>query len=202
MSQSDPVTASPDYGDSQHYDAHYFQWQDTNIDLKTQGKVSSFKPYVRPTDVLLDFGCAGGNLLAGLPAARRIGVEINDLARAAAIERFGIEAYRTLAEVEPGIVDVVITNHTLEHLASPYEALLQIRPTLKPGGKLVIIVPIDDWRGQKRGGAGGSNPPLFTVGARSLVGVRATPPALCSPGRPSILATCSTRPDMSSTTSR
>jgi SAM-dependent methyltransferase len=162
MTQERHATASPEYGDSGHYDAHYFQWQDKSIDLKTRGKVSSFKRYVKPTDVLLDFGCAGGNLLAGLSAARRIGVEINDRARAAAVERFGIEAYRSLAEVEPGIVDVAITNHTLEHLASPYDALLQIKPTLKPGGKLVIIVPIDDWRAQKRWRPGDINRHLFT----------------------------------------
>jgi SAM-dependent methyltransferase len=158
-----PATAeSPQYGDSAHYDENYFAWQNQAIDLKARRKVRTFQPYVRPTDTVLDFGCAGGSLVAGLTAARRIGVEINDVARSAAVEQYGIEAYRSLAEVADGSVDVVVTNHTLEHLASPYEALLQIAPKLKPGGKLVIVVPIDDWRAQKRWRPGDINRHLFT----------------------------------------
>jgi len=156
------TTHSPEYGDSAHYDATYFAWQNTGIDIKARRKVGTFQPHVRPTDTVLDFGCAGGSLVAGLVAARRIGVEVNDVARAAAVEKYGIEAYRTLAEVEDGSVDVVVTNHTLEHLASPFEALQQIRPKLKPGGKLVIVVPIDDWRAQKRWRPGDINRHLFT----------------------------------------
>lgn len=153
---------SPAYGDSAHYDEKYLAWQEQSIDLKTQRKVRTFQPYVKAGDTVLDFGCAGGGLIGGLRAARRIGVEINDVARAAAVDRYGIEAYRTLAEVPDGIVDVVVTNHTLEHLSSPYEALLQIRAKLKPGGKIVIVVPIDDWRTQKEWFPGDVNRHLFT----------------------------------------
>jgi SAM-dependent methyltransferase len=153
---------APAYGDSAKYDEKYFAWQNQSIDLKAQRKVRTFQPYVKPSDTVLDFGCAGGSLIGGLRAARRIGVEINDVARAAAVGTYGIEAYRSLAEVPDGIVDVVVTNHTLEHLASPYEALLQIAPKLKPGGKLVIVVPIDDWRSQKEWFPGDVNRHLFT----------------------------------------
>jgi len=162
MSHQPSTDVSPQYGDSAHYDEKYFAWQNQAIDLKARRKVGTFQPYVRPTDTVLDFGCAGGSLVAGLTAARRIGVEINDVARAAAVEQYGIEAYRSLADVADGSVDVVVTNHTLEHLASPYEALLQIAPKLKPGGKLVIVVPIDDWRAQRRWRPGDINRHLFT----------------------------------------
>lgn len=162
MSQQSPAVGSPEYGDSAHYDEKYFAWQSQSIDIKARRKVRTFQPYVKPTDIVLDFGCAGGSLVGGLRAARRIGVEINDVARAAAVEQYRIEGYRSLAEVADGSVDVVVTNHTLEHLASPYEALLQIAPKLKPGGKLVIVVPIDDWRAQRRWYPGDVNRHLFT----------------------------------------
>lgn len=162
MSQLPGTPVSPDYGDSAHYDADYFAWQNQNIDLKTRGKLQTFQPYVRPTDTVIDFGCAGGSLVGGLRAARRIGVEINDVARGEAVRQFGIEAYRTLGDVPDGIADVVVTNHTLEHLASPFEALLQIRSKLKPGGKLVIVVPIDDWRAQRRYQPGDISRHLYT----------------------------------------
>lgn len=162
MSQRLDRSVSPKYGDSEHYDAEYFAWQNKNIDLKVRGKIRNFQPYVRETDTVLDFGCAGGSLVGGLRAGRRIGVEINDVARAEAERTHGIEVYRGLAEVADGTVDVVVTNHTLEHLASPYEALLEIRPKLKPGGQLVIVVPIDDWRAQRRWHPGDINRHLFT----------------------------------------
>jgi SAM-dependent methyltransferase len=154
--------SSPEYGDSAHYDAAYLAWQSKNISLKVRGKLQTFQPYVRATDTVIDFGCAGGSLVGGLRAARRIGVEINDVARAEAERDYGIETYRSLADVPDGIADVVVTNHTLEHLASPYEALLQIRPKLKADGKLVIVVPIDDWRAQRRWKPGDINRHLFT----------------------------------------
>jgi 2-polyprenyl-3-methyl-5-hydroxy-6-metoxy-1,4-benzoquinol methylase len=163
MTQHQPAAASPAYGDSAHYDEKYFAWQNQSIDLKAQRKVRTFQPYVKPDHTVLDFGSAGGGLIGGLRAQRRIGVEINDVARAAAEKKHpGVEYYKTLAGVGDGEVDVVVTNHTLEHLASPYDALLQIRPKLKPGGKLVIVVPIDDWRAQKQWVPGDINRHLFT----------------------------------------
>ena len=162
MSQQSPAVGSPAYGDSAHYDEKYLAWQSQSIDIKARRKVRTFQRYVKPTDTVLDFGCAGGSLVGGLRAARRLGVEINDVARAAAVEQYGIEAYRSLAKVADDSVDVVVTNHTLEHLASPYEALLQIAPKLKPGGKLVIVVPIDDWRAQRRWYPDDINRHLFT----------------------------------------
>jgi len=163
MVQQQPATGSPAYGDSAHYDEKYFAWQNQSIDIKAQRKVQAFQPYVKAHHTVLDFGSAGGGLIGGLRAARRIGVEINDVARAAAQQKHpGVEYYKTLADVEDGVVDVVVTNHTLEHLASPYEALLHIRPKLRRGGTLVIIVPIDDWRAQKRWVPGDINRHLFT----------------------------------------
>lgn len=148
--------------DSAHYDENYFAWQNQSIDIKTRRKVRTFQPYVRPTETVLDFGCAGGALVAGLQAARRIGVEINDVARGEAVKKYGIECYKTLSDLPDAVADVVVTNHTLEHLASPYEALRQIAPKLKPEGKLVIVVPIDDWRAQRQWFPGDINRHLFT----------------------------------------
>jgi SAM-dependent methyltransferase len=147
-----PVDApvdTPEYGASVHYDAEYFTWQNANIDVKTKIKVRRFAPYIRPTDVVLDFGCAGGGMLAGLPGARKIGVELNDVARESAVKEYGLEAYKSLDTTPDAVADVIVSNHTLEHLASPFEALRQLRSKLKPDGKLVLVLPIDDWRAQR-----------------------------------------------------
>jgi SAM-dependent methyltransferase len=57
---------------------------------------------------------------------------------------------------------VVVSNHTLEHIAAPYDALCQLRPKLKPGGRLVLVLPIDDWRAQRRWDPKDINRHLYT----------------------------------------
>jgi SAM-dependent methyltransferase len=139
----------PSYGSSTHYDADYFAWQDANARLKAELKVEVFGRFVQSEDTVIDFGAAGGSMLAALPGARRIGVELNDVARGQASSRYGLEVYKTLDLVPDGIADVLVSNHTLEHLEAPFDALRQMRGKLKPDGRLVLVLPIDDWRVRK-----------------------------------------------------
>ncbi len=139
----------PSYGMSAHYDARFFAWQSAHADVRNRLKVALLERYVRRTDAVLDFGCAGGGVLGLLHCRRKIGVEINDVAREAAIRAYGIEAYRSLAEVPEGVADLVISSHTLEHLAGPYQALCELRAKLKPDGRLVLLLPLDDWRAER-----------------------------------------------------
>ena len=135
----------PAYGASEHYDADYFAWQNSSVNVKVRYKSVLFGQHITPTDVVADFGCAGGSLLDSLACERRIGIEINPAARAAAGER-GVETFATLADVPNNVADVVISSHTLEHIPDPYTALQEVRTKIKPGGKLVLLLPIDDWR--------------------------------------------------------
>ena len=48
------------------------------------------------------------------------------------------------------VADVIVSNHALEHIEAPIDALRQLRPKVKPDGKLVLVLPIDDWRSQRR----------------------------------------------------
>jgi 2-polyprenyl-3-methyl-5-hydroxy-6-metoxy-1,4-benzoquinol methylase len=48
------------------------------------------------------------------------------------------------------VADVAITNHALEHIPFPIEALRQLKTKIKPGGALVICLPMEDWRVQSR----------------------------------------------------
>lgn len=155
------MSGAPSYGASEHYDAKYFAWQNADADIKTRIKVGKFAPFIRATDTVLDFGSAGGAMLAALPGGRKIGVELNDVARASS-ERLGLETYKTLDQVPDGTADVVTSSHTLEHLAAPFDALVQIRPKIKPGGRLVLVLPIDDWRAQRQYDPDDINRHLYT----------------------------------------
>jgi SAM-dependent methyltransferase len=140
-------------GTSPHYlgqaGADYFACQHTGGLLRGQLNArTKFARFVRPTDVVLDFGCGGGTLLRSLECARRVGVEINSVASAEA-RAHGIEVFETPAEVPDGIADVVVSNHALEHVLNPVAALQTLRSKLKVSGKLILVVPLDDWRVQR-----------------------------------------------------
>jgi SAM-dependent methyltransferase len=145
------VSAKPDKA-SHRYSGepgeNYFAWQ-TKIGaagaILNRDKFSSF---VGADMCVVDFGCGGGSLLAGLPASRRIGIDPNPIAREEAAAR-GIEVVASADELADGVADVVISNHALEHTLSPYHELVGIRRILRRGGKLVLWLPLDDWRTQK-----------------------------------------------------
>jgi SAM-dependent methyltransferase len=138
-------------GGSEHYSgeagSRYFDWQNRNGEVSGRIEARKFKPFVKPTDAVLDFGCGGGHILRNLNCARRVGVEINPAARSVAV-RGGIECHETASDVPDNSFDVVISNHALEHVQFPISTLRALRNKLRPSGVLVLCVPIDDWRTQ------------------------------------------------------
>jgi 2-polyprenyl-3-methyl-5-hydroxy-6-metoxy-1,4-benzoquinol methylase len=141
------------YGASERYlDAqgkNYFAYQRSIAEANGELLARKFESYIRPEDCVLDFGCGGGYLLKALNCAHKVGVEINPAALQEAAKS-GIACNSVLDTVGDGIADVIVSNHALEHVPFPIEALRQLKRKLKRGGALVLCVPIDDWRTQKR----------------------------------------------------
>ena len=142
----------PTYGTSTHYSGdsgdQYFEWQDAYGEVNGEITARTFRSFVQPNDVILDFGCGGGHLLNSLRVKKKVGVEINPVALFSA-SKFCDEAYPTIEEVASNSIDKVISNHALEHVPYPINALREIHRVLKPGGILILCVPIDDWRNQQ-----------------------------------------------------
>ena len=101
--------------------------------------------FVRPEDEIVEFGCGGGHLLSRLEARRKVGVEINDAAVASAHAR-GLEVHTTLGELPDDSFTLAISSHALEHVASPFDTLRELRRVLRASGRLVLLLPLDDWR--------------------------------------------------------
>lgn len=141
------------YGTSAHYQgdkgADYFEYQNRYAAKRAALKYQRFSKYISAQDMVLDFGCGGGWLLAEADCAVRVGVEVNQSAHATC-EANGVKVYEEISSVEEKNFDVIISCHCLEHVPYPIEALSSLSQLLKPEGKLVLIVPIDDWRAQKR----------------------------------------------------
>jgi 2-polyprenyl-3-methyl-5-hydroxy-6-metoxy-1,4-benzoquinol methylase len=126
----------------------YFEAQNTRIgNLGGQLNARKFAPYVKPDDKVLDFGCGGGWLLKHLVCSGRFGVEPNVSAHEVC-KLNGVEVYRTLDCLD-GKFDIIISHHCLEHVPSPIGVLAQLSRCLEENGRLVVVLPLDDWRTQK-----------------------------------------------------
>lgn len=125
-----------------YYDEKYFAWQRNVGEFGGLAEAWKFKPYIKPGDRVVDFGCGGGYLLSNFVCAEKIGVEINAAARANC-ERLGIQAFPEIDDVGDGWADVVISHHALEHVPNPLEALVELRRKIRPGGLAIFVVPCE-----------------------------------------------------------
>jgi len=152
-------------GIGKHYSGEagkgYADWQVRWHESLAHIVARKFQPYVGAADTVLDFGCGGGANLAAISCARRLGVEPNPHSAQSAIAR-GIEVTQTLEPVAPQSVDVVISHHALEHTLRPYDELVAMRRVLKRDGRVVVVLPIDDWRSQRRFDSEDINHHLYT----------------------------------------
>ena len=130
------------------YFAEHFQ---PRLSFGRRYQARYFLPYCAKQTILLDFGCGDGTILRELPAARKIGIELNPLCRERIKEAnrlldVPIRICESIDEVESDFVEVAISNHCLEHVETPLDSLRRIRSKLVNGGRLVIVTPYDDWR--------------------------------------------------------
>ena len=123
-----------------HYNQEYFEWQKHIGAFGGKANAFRYRPHVKPTDKVLDFGCGGGFLLAQLTCRERIGVEINPSARAVA-GQLGIKCFDRIDAVDDQWADVIISNSALEHTHSPLDELKALYKKLRNGGTIVFSVP-------------------------------------------------------------
>ena len=91
--------------------------------------------------------CGGGFLLANLECAEKFGVKPNATARETAAKNGGrvfVSPSEALEALGPESVDVIVSDNALEHALEPWRELLALRPLLKRGGCLHIVVPCEN----------------------------------------------------------
>src|SRR6267142_3049416 len=128
-----------------HYGEHYFNDFQREIG-EFGGKANKFmfEKHIMPSDTVLDFGCGGGFLLNNLNCGKKIGVDLNPVARDYCNNTVGIKCYDSLEPIPGDSIDVVISSHCLEHTVNPLEIVSLLYEKLKNGGKIVIVVPLED----------------------------------------------------------
>jgi len=127
------------YSDAkEHYDYEYFKDQTRDRDLRGIVNAWKFNALVRPGAELLDFGCGDGALLKALGGGN--GVEVNEHSRLAARAR-GYRVETSLSSYEDKSIDLIVSNHCLEHVEDPLNIVREMRRVIRDGGKIAIVVP-------------------------------------------------------------
>ena len=107
-----------------------FYWRDVLFirnSLDTKGKV-------------LDFGSGVGQVSAALPNA--VCFEFNEFALNELRKR-GREVIENRQDIPHRVFDYVLSSHSLEHSPTPYEDLKEFQQYLRPGGRLVLVLPVE-----------------------------------------------------------
>ncbi len=105
-------------------------------------RAQKLAPFVRPGDVVLEYGVGQGWNLSALTCRRKIGFDVADFLESA-VRAQGIEYVAETTTIADGTIDVVVCHHTLEHLLNPPAALGEMRRLLAPSGKLLLFVPFE-----------------------------------------------------------
>lgn len=130
----------------EHYNEKYFAWQKIIGEFGGTANKFKFINNIKPEFTILDFGCGGGYLLNKLECKEKIGIEPNAVARDQAIKNGLSKIYPNTKECLKYFkqkVDLVISNHALEHTTSPLEELKLLRELIKDNGKIHFVVPCE-----------------------------------------------------------
>jgi len=126
----------------EHYGKKYFEWQSSIGEFGGWANLTKFNKYINENDIVLDFGCGGGYLLENILCNKKIGIEVNPNAIKEAREK-GIEVFEDISKVPNNSIDVIISNHALEHVREPLKSLIELKDKLKKDGKVVFVVPCE-----------------------------------------------------------
>ncbi len=97
---------------------------------------------------ILDVGCGDATVLSLLNRAGRFGTDISQTILGFAAENEGIELAQAYGDYLPfanDSFDVVTCMEVLEHVPDPSVIIGELTRVAKPGGKVLITVPIASW---------------------------------------------------------
>lgn len=144
---------------SDFYEAEYHQTYLTHIDPDMLDPVKHFekmrlatRPWIeRVRDMLvggeavLDVGCSTGHLLDGIRdrAGKLCGHELSrkEVAFCKDVLHLDVADVPLETRFEPETFDLITLIFVLEHIGDPVAFLVNLKRYLKPGGRLVIVVP-------------------------------------------------------------
>lgn len=105
-----------------------------------------FQKYVPPQSAVLDLACGYGEFINNIVASKKFGVDLNpdSPSHLSSDVNFKLTQAYDLSHIGDNSLDRVFTSNFLEHLpdkAACDTVLKEVRRTLKPGGKFMILGP-------------------------------------------------------------
>lgn len=106
--------------------------------------------YIKSSEIVLDLSCgwgSGTNILAGA-GKKAIGADVSTELIESARSRFNKDNLEFIVtdgqdvKLASNSVDVVVSIHTMEHVENDHKFLSEIKRVLRPGGKLLLEVPL------------------------------------------------------------
>ena len=99
---------------------------------------------------ILEIGCGTGHNFPVLTRFGQVdGLEVDAAARAIASERLGADVGSARLPELPGIADasydLIALLDVLEHIEGDLAALTSIKTKLRPGGRILVTVPANEW---------------------------------------------------------
>ena len=129
-----------------YYDDNYFNNYQKKIgEFGGMANKFKFQKYIKKEHTILDFGCGGGFLLQNIKARNKFGIEINPIARNYCQNELNINCVSSIDEIKNNSIDVIISNHALEHTTNPFEIISALTKKLKKNGKIIFVVPLDSF---------------------------------------------------------
>ena len=120
------------------YNQDYYTWYKKIGEYGAIFNKHKFDRFIDNDDVVLDFGCGGGYLLDAINCKEKFGVEINPVAIEEAGKKFKI--FKSSQELQKNFFNKIISNQVLQHCENPRKELMYLYKSLKPEGKIIVIV--------------------------------------------------------------
>lgn len=130
-------------------------------------RAEKFRSFVRPADTVLEFGVGAGWNLRELSCARKIGYDVATFLEAD-LRSAGIEFHPSIQDLPDALADVLICHHALEHVLEPAKVLGELERLLKPGGALLLHVPLETRRKYRRFDPAEPNHHLYSWNVQTL----------------------------------
>ncbi len=129
---------------NKHYNKKYFKWQSQIGEFGGKANSIKFNNLFKAGQKILDFGCGGGYMLKNIKEknTKLFGVEVNKEAKKIA-KTNGVKVFSNSSLLPANYFDLIISNHALEHTDNPLLELKNLYQSLKKGGQICIVVPLD-----------------------------------------------------------
>lgn len=132
-----------------------------------QSRSKKLAPYIKPDDVVLEYGVGPGWNLEAVSCKRRLGYDLAAFLKHQ-LSAKGIEFIADTRDQADASIDTVICHHVLEHTLDPAQVLMEINRLLRDAGKLVLIVPYEKERKYRTYNPGEPNHHLYSWNVQSL----------------------------------